>query len=167
MKNKTVEYDVMQPQKDVVMKELEKTGRMECMKQCIQHGDISVYEHCVRVAVMSLVIAELFKITVDRRSLIVGALLHDYFLYDWHEKDDSHKWHGFFHPSRALENANEDYELNERQKNIILRHMFPLNKIPPKYLEGWIVTMADKYVSLEVFKDIRKLPMLIGIRKEG
>ena len=76
MKNKTVEYDVMQPQKeevDVVMKELEKTGRMECMKQCIQHGDISVYEHCVRVAVMSLVIAELFKITVDRRSLIVGA----------------------------------------------------------------------------------------------
>ena len=35
MKNKTVEYDVMQPQKeevDVVMKELEKTGRMECMK---------------------------------------------------------------------------------------------------------------------------------------
>ena len=85
MKNKTVEYDAMQPQKeevDVVMKELEKTGRMECMKQCIQHGDISVYEHCVRVAVMSLVIAELFKITVDRRSLIVGALLHDYFLYD-------------------------------------------------------------------------------------
>ena len=46
---------------------------------------ISVYEHCVRVAVMSLVIAELFKITVDRRSLIVGALLHDYFLYDWHK----------------------------------------------------------------------------------
>lgn len=77
MNDKTVEYDVMQPQKDevdVVMKELEKTGRMEYMKQCIQHGNISVYEHCVRVAVMSLVIAELFKITVDRRSLIVGAL---------------------------------------------------------------------------------------------
>ncbi len=152
MKNKTVEYDVMQPQKeevDVVMKELEKTGRMECMKQCIQHGDISVYEHCVRVAVMSLVIAELFKITVDRRSLIVGALLHDYFLYDWHEKDDSHKWHGFFHPSRALENANEDYELNERQKNIILRHMFPLTPVPPVCREAWIVCLADKVCATE------------------
>lgn len=148
MKNKTVEYDVMQPQKDevdVVMKELEKTGRMECMKQCIQHGDISVYEHCVRVAVMSLVIAELFKITVDRRSLIVGALLHDYFLYDWHEKDGGHRLHGFRHPAFALYNASKDFSLNRKERNIIARHMFPLTVLPPRCLEAWIVCFVDKY----------------------
>ena len=44
--------------------------------------------------------------------------------------------------------------------------MFPLNKIPPKYAEGWIVNIADKYVSLEVFKHPKSLPMLVGIKRK-
>ena len=106
------------------------------------------YEHCVRVAVMSLVIAELFKITVDRRSLIVGALLHDYFLYDWHDKEHEHKRpHGFFHPSAALCNAKQDFILTRKEENIIQRHMFPLTLIPPGCKEAWLVCMADKVCS--------------------
>lgn len=129
---------------EAVIAELEQSGRIGLMKDCMQHGDVSVYEHCVRVADTSLGIAEALGVSVDRHSLITGALLHDYFLYDWHEKDDSHKWHGFFHPARALQNACEDYELNERQKNIILRHMFPLTPVPPLCREAWIVCLADK-----------------------
>ena len=53
--------------------------------------------------------------------------------------------------------------MNEKIKNSIERHMFPLTIIPPKYLEGWIVSMADKYVSLEVFKNPKELPRYIGI----
>ena len=48
--------------------------------------------------------------------------------------------------------------------NSIRRHMFPLNIIPPRYTEGWIVTMMDKYVSMEVFSNPASLYKYIGIK---
>ena len=108
----------------------------------------------------------------DYKSAAIGGLLHDFYYKPWQnnkKKVSLFKKHGFVHAKEARDNSYIFFPelMNDKIDNIILRHMFPLNKIPPKYLEGWIVTMADKYVSLEVFKDIRKLPMLIGIRKEG
>ena len=60
---------------------------MEKQKEFIQHGDVSVYEHSLRVAYLSIKIASKFHLRVNIRSLIRGALLHDYFLYDCHVKD--------------------------------------------------------------------------------
>jgi hypothetical protein len=74
-----------------------------------------------------------------------GALLHDYFLYDWHEKDGGHRLHGFRHPAFALYNASKDFSLNRKERNIIARHMFPLTVLPPRCLEAWIVCFVDKY----------------------
>lgn len=85
---------------------------------------------------------------MNEESLIKGALLHDYFLYDWHNKEQSPGLHGFKHPYIALKNAEEDYDLNDIEKNIILRHMFPLVPIPPRCKEAWIVCVADKYCAL-------------------
>ena len=99
------------------------------------------------VAYVSFYIAEKYRIRVNCHALIRGALLHDYFLYDWHEKDDSHKWHGFYHAGKALQNAMEDFALSEIEKETIRRHMFPLNPIPPRCREAWIVTLADKICS--------------------
>ena len=53
------------------------------------------------------------------RSLVRGALLHDYFLYDWHIPDESHKWHGVTHAGDALKNARRDFELNEIEQDMI------------------------------------------------
>lgn len=76
--------------------------------------------------------------------------MHDYFLYDWHDKDHVkiHRLHGFFHPGIALDNALKEYNLNSRQADIIKKHMWPLTIVPPMCREAWIVTMADKYCSL-------------------
>ena len=90
---------------------LEKEGRLTMEKSYIQHGSTSVYEHSVKVAYTSLYFARRFRLNIDEKSLIRGALLHDYFLYDWHEKDKSHRLHGFYHPSTALRNAKEDFAL--------------------------------------------------------
>ena len=82
-----------------------------------------------------------------------GALLHDYFLYDWHLTHE--RWHGFRHPYIALSNASRDFDLTAREKNIIVRHMFPLTPIPPKYRESLLVSTADKICALkEVFVGI-------------
>ncbi len=119
-------------------------GRFTQTIQFMQHGDISVCEHCISVAYMSVFIARRLKLNVDYRALIRGALLHDYFLYDWHEKDASHSLHGFRHPRKAVENAQRDFKLSVKEQNIILRHMFPLTVIPPACQEAWIVCIADK-----------------------
>lgn len=128
-----------------------KSERMITEKDFIQHGNISCYDHSLNVAKKSLIIAGflLIFIKINEKSLIRGALLHDYFLYDWHKS--GHRLHGFFHAKCALKNAESDFRLNDIEKNIIKRHMFPLNICPPKYRESWIVCLADKLCAVEEF----------------
>ena len=127
-------------------------------REHIQHGTVTVHDHCINVAKHSLMLADKLKIRVKRRDMIRGALLHDYFLYDWHDKDhiNPFKLHGFFHPGRALKNATRDFELTEREKDIIRKHMWPMTVIPPMCREAWIVTVADKWVSLKETLRIEK-----------
>lgn len=127
------------------LKELEENGQIEKEKHFFQHGTTTVFEHSVQVASTSLVFSQIIPVHVNKRALVRGALLHDYFLYDWHEKDKSHRLHGFYHAGTACHNANRDYELGDIETNIIRRHMFPLNPVPPMCREAWIVCMADKY----------------------
>ena len=118
--------------------------RMLLEKKFIQHGDYSVYEHSISVAVYCRRIVYYFNIDVDIRSLVRGALLHDYFLYDWHIYNPENRGHATRHAGRALKNALEDFELNDIEKNMIYCHMFPVNIRIPKYKESWILCMADK-----------------------
>lgn len=119
-------------------------------KEYIQHGNMTVNSHVMNVARYSLAISEKLHIRCSRRELIRGALLHDYFLYDWHTPDaeNPHKLHGFYHPGTALRNAAREYRLTEREKDIIKKHMWPLTLVPPRCREAWIVTTADKWCSL-------------------
>lgn len=111
----------------------------------MQHGTTTILEHSIGVAEQALRIADSMHARIDETSMIRGALLHDYYLYDWHDSKTAPSLHGFKHPRIALENAMRDYELNAIEQNIIERHMFPLTPIPPLFLEAWIVCMADKY----------------------
>lgn len=128
------------------------------MKNFTQHGNTTVFEHCVSVAKFSLLMAQylekMFKLKFDKDSLVRAALLHDYFLYDWHDKTvPGHNIHGFTHPRTAMLNADRDFGLNEVEKDIISKHMFPLTIMPPRYRESVLVTLADKWCALcETFK---------------
>ena len=133
----------------------------------IQHSNVSVMKHSMKVAYTGLWIAHKFKIKCNRSDLVRGALLHDYFLYDWH--DDDHRGiqnlHGFYHPGVALKNAMAEYELTDKQKNIISSHMWPLTLTRvPKCKEAWIVTAADKYVSTIESLRLNKLSKAERIR---
>lgn len=137
---------------------LEREGRLGLCREFVQHGDVSVYEHVVAVAIESCRMADALSrhgIAVDRPSLVRGALLHDYFLYDWHDPEPWHRLHGFRHPFFALRNAEDDFTLDERERDIIVRHMFPLVPVPPTCREAWIVCGADKLVALRETLDSR------------
>lgn len=126
----------------------------------VQHGTMSVQEHCINVAETSLRIKEMLHISCNTCDLVRGALLHDYFLYDWHKGDpncsNKMKLHGFYHPGKALKNAKKEYHLTRRQEDIIKKHMWPLTVVPPCCREAWIVTTADKYCSLMETLRLRK-----------
>ncbi len=130
--------------KDIIL-----SPEAQVMKDFIQHGETTVFEHCVAVAKYSLLIAyfleRVFKISVDKDSLVRGALLHDYFLYDWHIKGQARGLHGFTHPAVAKENASRDFDLNDIEKDIIAKHMFPLTPFLPRHRESFIVSLADKW----------------------
>ena len=130
------------------LEELCRQSRLLESHRYMQHGDTSVFRHSVSVAYFSYYLALKMNAPVDIHSLVRGALLHDYFLYDWHQKDPSHRLHGFRHPKTALGNAQRDYYLNWKEKNIIARHMFPLIPVPPQCREAWIVCLADKWCAL-------------------
>ena len=128
--------------------DLDRTGRLALARAAIQHGSTTVFAHCVKVACFSLFLANKLHIPVNTHALLRGALLHDYFLYDGHEKNAGHRFHGFTHPATALKNAQEDFMLTPVEKDIIARHMFPLCPIPPRCREAWLVCAADKYCAL-------------------
>ncbi len=128
-------------------KDILKSGNFRGTRLCMQHGTKSVHEHCVSVAACSLWLNRRFHMNCYEKDLVRGALLHDYFLYDWHDKGHGHL-HGFFHPAIALKNAEQEYKLSSREQDIIKKHMWPMTVVPPMCREAWVVTAADKYCSL-------------------
>ena len=133
-----------------IAREVMHSGRYREMKKYYSHSDVTVYTHCVKVAYAAYSFAVKHGIRCDLKALVRGALLHDYYLYDWHDPNKGFRWHGFKHHRFALENARRDLPLTRREQNIIASHMFPLTFWTlPKCREAWLVTVADKIVASE------------------
>ncbi len=132
---------------NILMKDILEDEKSLRMKRFIQHGKITTYDHCHRVARLSYTMSEKLKIKCDKRRLVRGAFLHDYFLYDWHKWKG--KLHGFSHAKAAAKNARRDFGVNEDEAHIIESHMWPLNLFSiPRSREAWLVCLADKICSL-------------------
>lgn len=122
--------------------------RVQEMKNYVQHGKISTYDHVESVTRLSYWINRRLHIGADERVLTAGAFLHDFYLYDWHLTDDGNGLHGFSHSTTAKRNAIKHFGVGLKTQGVIECHMWPLNitKIP-KSREAWIVCLADKCIS--------------------
>ncbi len=107
------------------------------------HHGISRMDHSLNVAKMAYTIAKKLKFK-NLEDVTRAALLHDLFTDD----DMGDLINFVAHPMIASKNASENFEINERVKNAIEAHMFPMCKVMPKYKESWIVTASDKLVAL-------------------
>lgn len=131
---------------------------VEKMKEYIQHGTVSTYAHCCAVAEACFLYAKRHEGRVDTVSLVRAAFLHDFYLYDWHERGDgSHRFHGYRHARRAMENAREIFGISEAEAAMIFTHMWPLNLTRlPRTREAWVLTLTDKRISLLETLDRRR-----------
>ncbi len=153
-----------------IVKPILESSEFQKRKNFAHHDNISVYDHSLAVSKRAYLWAK--KRGLDYQSAAIAGLLHDFYTRPWQENKEKKpflKQHGFVHAKEAMDNSYYYFPeyMNEVIANSILRHMFPLNKIPPKYKIGWIVTLSDKVVSFEVFKHPKSLHKLIGLGKRG
>jgi len=117
------------------------------LKELPHHGTVTRFEHSVAVAYECFRLVNMLNIKVDMKSMIRGALLHDFFLYDL--KKERIEKHLVRHPYIAFDNAIKEFEINKIEKDIILKHMWPMTLKLPKYKESFIVCFMDTYCAIK------------------
>jgi uncharacterized protein len=113
------------------------------------HHGFSKFDHSLKVSYYSYKIAKKLKLSYIETAR--AGLLHDFFLSDNRSCFRNKFLSNFRHAKEARDNAKEKFKLSPKEEDIIITHMFPLNIIPPKYLESWIVTTVDKFVATNEF----------------
>lgn len=142
-------YNITDPNYYEIIKDIIESDLVQSMDKYIQHGNTTTLRHCITVSYLSYRIAKILDL--DFVSVARAGLLHDFYLYDWHDlpkEKNLFKKHGFTHPKKAFENANKYFKMNEIEKDIIVKHMWPLTlRSIPKNRESVIVSLVDKYLS--------------------
>lgn len=120
--------------------------RYQRLKEYIQHGKVTTYEHCLAVAWRAFCLNRRLHLGADESDLVTACLLHDYYLYDWHTRGDH--LHGFHHPAIAAECAKNDFQVKEKVEDAIRTHMWPLNiSTVPDNRIAWLLAVSDKICS--------------------
>ena len=125
------------------------------MKNYRQHYETTCFDHCYMVSYYCYLICK--KYHLDYVSATRAAMLHDLFLYDWRVRQPDRKGlHAFTHGKLACENASKLFDLSQKEKDMIITHMWPVTLQFPTSIEGLILTFVDKYCAvsetLEVIK---------------
>ncbi len=133
-----------------------KTAYLACVEEMMDHPAVrsmeelpqhakgfSCFHHSALVSYWSWRVAR--RLGLDAAAAARGGLLHDLYLYDWKgQKAPNGKWHGTEHPKEALRNAQLFFDLTDKEKDIIAKHMFPLTLRPYRYWESFVVSCVDK-----------------------
>lgn len=133
----------------------------------ITHHGMTRYDHSVRVSYYSYKIAKL--LFLDYEDVARAGLLHDFFFTDNQNIRMKTRMYTLYnHPKFALNNACQNFELSEKEKDIIRSHMFPVNIYVPRYLESWIVDLTDNVVAIfeasnRVKKSVHKFSTVVLI----
>ena len=128
------------------------------MKEFKMHRGSNCYEHTFKVVKRAMHHVEISrKKNIKPEIVLLGAILHDYYLYDWRVDRSKLKGHAKNHVQIALENASKDFNISPEVKEVIGTHMWPINiKQYPKSREAKIVSINDKLVALcEAFTSVK------------
>ena len=112
------------------------------MRQYPHHKTVSTFWHSVYVSYLTYRVCG--GLHLQQGEAARAALLHDFYLYNWYVEKHG-EYHIWYHPKTAVKNAERYFgPLTEKQKNMILSHMWPLFVEPPKSREAYVLTFTDK-----------------------
>ena len=125
-----------------------KNEKFKKIEKCMHHG-LSRMDHSLRVSYFSYKIAK--KLKLDFVSCARAGLLHDFFVQE-DLTEFEQKISMFVHHTVALDNSCKYFDISNKEKNIIVSHMFPVTLFKiPKYFESYLVSMVDKIVAVYDF----------------
>lgn len=120
----------------------------------IKHHNTTRLNHSLKVSYYSYKIAK--SLGLDYRDVARGGLLHDFYeeeISKCNKIKDKVLLFSIKHPDNAVNNASNNFELTEKEINIIKTHMFPVDYKIPEYAESWIVSLVDKILSIVEFSN--------------
>ncbi len=117
-------------------------SRVRRLRTIPHHRWTNRYEHVLLVSYISFALARRWH--WDSRAAARAGLLHDLFF----QEADSSLSLCLHHPEMAAENAEQVTHLTERERNIILSHMWPAGRYLPRSREAWLVNLVDDLVAL-------------------
>ena len=144
------------------------------------HHNLSVWDHSILVSFKAFLVAKYFG--ADSRTCAIAGLLHDFYPYAWLYNDELakiddgeyvkfvnvkkplFKMHGFTHGANAAKNYVKFFPHleDERITDSIKKHMFPMTIVPPKYIEGYILTSVDKLNSIKELPTVPEMGRTAG-----
>jgi uncharacterized protein len=137
-----------------IVKDLLAQPAVQKLANYTQHHHSNRLQHSIAVSYDSYRLAK--RMHLDYRITARAGLLHDLFYYDWRTTKFDLGSHAFIHPRVALRNAEKLTNLNAKERDIILKHMFGATLALPKYMESLIVSLVDDYeAEHEFFSPLR------------
>ena len=131
----------------MIISDLLNQEKVQEMKHYRQHYNINCFEHCLFVTYNTYLICK--KYHLDYISGARAGMVHDLFLYDWRKRENGRKGlHAYTHPKVALKHVSTFLNLNDKEKDMILKHMWPVTPAIPKYKETFVITFVDKYFAV-------------------
>ena len=115
-----------------------------------RHHDNTRLDHCLKVSYNAYKLPK--KFNLDYKAAARAGLLHDFFYGDLRYINViERKYMLNAHPYFAYYNASKIFKLNEKEKNMILSHMFPISYEVPRYKESILLDLVD---DLEALKEV-------------
>lgn len=143
-----------------IIKDIISNETVQEMKNFRQHYETTCFDHCYMVSYYCYLICKKYKL--DYISATRAAMLHDLFLYDWRIRQPDRKGlHAFTHGKLACENASKLFDLTQKEKDMILTHMWPVTMKFPTSIEGLILTFVDKYCATSETFEVLKSRMFM------
>lgn len=116
------------------------------------HGCTNVGAHSIGVALYALAICSLLEkihVKTNMRNVTIAALCHDLGILGRYEKFKNNRICCKQHPIDSITVYKKVFgEMDAHIEDAIRHHMWPLTIMPPKYHEGYIITVADKLSAL-------------------
>jgi uncharacterized protein len=130
-----------------IYNEFYQNNKYKELRKDVHHG-LSKLKHIERVAKYSFYVSKFCK--MDYVSATRGAFLHDFFLNTEVDKSNF-KSYLESHADMALKNSEENFILNNIERDVISKHMYPISKSQPEYKESLVVSICDKVASIYEF----------------
>lgn len=126
---------------------------LEKLKQITHHVSTTRFQHCINVSYYGYLICR--KLSLDARSAARAGLLHDLFYYNRKDYNKARSRqqlsHSMMHSLMAADNASKLVEISDLERDIIEKHMWPATGKLPKYREGYVIMIVDKYCAILEF----------------